>query len=137
MRGRRAGRPSDPPPQEDQAPPPDTRPPKIDGDAARRQRIGAAAKLVATASVDEVSQVAASARVRAGGRRYRFAARPVRAEAPGQELRLTLTTSRATARRLRRMVRGGRRVFAVVTIVAVDDTGNSFALRLPRVRLTR
>ena len=129
--------PSGPPP--DQPPPPrpgDTTPPDIDASAKRVQRVGRSAAVVVTAATFEPARFSASATVRVGGRRLVLKAAEKRAETPGEPVRLVLRGSASAARALRRAVRRGR-LSAVVTVVVIDDAGNSGAKRLPRVRLRR
>ena len=125
-----------PPPPEEPPPSADTTPPEIDGSAARRQRMGRAATLRATATVNEAADLSATARIRAGSRTLRFTAPHVRVS-PGERVRIALRCSRAARRALRRALASGRPVYAGVTITAVDETGNSLAEPLPRVRLLR
>ncbi|HEX8083066.1 MAG TPA: hypothetical protein VF529_02185 [Solirubrobacteraceae bacterium] len=132
---------ADPPPPPSEEPPPpageDTEPPTIDARARRRQRVGRSPALVATASANEVVQLSARATIRTRGRRLTLAAPQQRAATPGESVRLVLRGTASTARALRRALRGRRRVYAVVTVIAIDDAGNSAATRLERVRLTR
>jgi hypothetical protein len=89
------------------------------------------------ASASEAAELAAAAIVRFGERR--IALRPARAavSVAGGGAELTLRMSPAAWRAVRRALARGRRVRAVVTVVATDGAGNSSATRLPSIRLIR
>jgi hypothetical protein len=129
-----------PPPPAEEPPPPggeDTTPPTIDAAARVRQRIGRTPALAAFASADEVVQLSATARIRVGRRRLTLIAPQTRADTPGERVKLVLRGTASTARALRRAVRRRRPLYAIVTVIAIDDAGNSAATRLERIRLLR
>ncbi|HEX8120109.1 MAG TPA: hypothetical protein VF549_02480 [Solirubrobacteraceae bacterium] len=127
-----------PPPAEEPPPPPrDATPPKIDPRAPDRAGFARRRSLSVQAGVDEKAGLSASATVRVGGKRIRLVSPQQRAETPGELIRLTLRAAPKATRALLKAVRSRRWVYAVVTIVAIDDAGNSAATRLPRIRLTR
>lgn len=125
------------PEQPDEPRPADTKPPAIKGQARARQRIGKPATLRASATLSEPAQVWATATVRVGGRRLELTAADRRVSAAGTRVRLTLRPTATTARALRGALRRGRRLYAVITVVAIDDASNFAAKRLPRVRILR
>jgi hemolysin type calcium-binding protein len=127
-----------PPPSEEPPPPPrDGTPPKIDPRAQDTARFARRRSLSVQAAVDEKAGLSASATVRVGRKRIRLVSPQQRADTPGELVRLTLRASPRATRMLLSALRGRRRLYAVVTIVAIDDASNSAATRLPRIRLTR
>lgn len=131
---------TDPPPLATAAPSPgpaaaDTTPPAVSGGASTRQRLGRRVALRVSAGADEPAQVSATAVVRAGKRRFTLIAPQRRAGGADQQVGLMLRASSTTARALRRAARGRRPLYAVITISATDDAGNSAARRLPRIRV--
>ncbi|HEX8084025.1 MAG TPA: hypothetical protein VF529_07010 [Solirubrobacteraceae bacterium] len=133
--------PPPPPPPPGGAPaeeaPRDAAPPRVDGGALTRQRIGRSRALVVFASASEPGELAAAATVRVGGRRLALRPAHARVGVAGGGARLRLAVPAAEWRVLRRGLARRRRVHAIVTVVATDLAGNSSATRLPRIRLTR
>jgi hypothetical protein len=125
-----------PPGSDPNAPPgEDPGPPVVEGGALTLQRGSRALRVMATAS--EPAQLAASGTVRVGGQRLAFAPARARVTVAGGGTTLRLRLSRAHRRLVTRALARGRRLTAVVTVVATDSAGNSSATRLPPIRLVR
>jgi hypothetical protein len=115
----------------------DVKPPRVRGGALTFQRIGRRRSLRIYATSSEVGRLAVSATVRVGEQQLRLGSGRGRVDVAGGGAALTLRLSRTTWTRLRRALRGGRRLRATVTVVATDRAGNSSASRLPAITLAR
>jgi Ca2+-binding RTX toxin-like protein len=118
-------------------PPPDTTAPRLRGGGSTLQRVGRAGRLTVLATVSEVADVVAAGYVTIGDHRFVFTTARGRVEVGGGGTRLRLVLARRDARRLWRLLRGRRKAFARISLVATDGAGNSASARLPRIRLRR
>jgi hypothetical protein len=101
------------------------------------QRARASGRVDVLATVSEVSDLTAAGFVTIGERRFVLRSARARVEVGGGGVRLRLTLAPRDARRLRRLLRGRRRAYARISVVATDTAGNSASVRLPRIRLRR
>lgn len=129
-----------PPPDPGSAAPPapaDTTAPQIRIGGSTLQRIGRAGRITVLATASERSELVAGGFVTAGARRFALRTARVTVEVGGAGTRLRLALSRAATRRLRGLLKRGRRASAAVSVVATDTAGNSASQKLPAIRLRR
>ena len=117
-------------------PAPDAVAPALRVDGAGRQRItGRTALLVGARCPDEACTLSATATVALPRRRSVRLRSAARRAAAGQAVTLRLALTRGARTKVRRALRAGRRLRAVVRVLATDDAGNR-TTATPTIRLT-
>ena len=117
--------------------PPDTIAPRLRAGGSTFQRVGRRGRITVLATVSEVAEIVGAGYVTVRDRRFVFRTARARVEVGGGGIRLRLTLSARDARRLWRMLRGRRKAYARISVVATDPAGNSARSPLPRIRLRR
>lgn len=116
---------------------PDTTPPRLRAGGSTLQRVGRSGRVVVLATSSEAAELIGAGYVTIGERRFVLRTARAQVTVGGAGARLRLTLSRRSAARLWRLLRGGRRAAARISVVATDAAGNSASARLPRIALRR
>ena len=117
--------------------PTDTSAPRVRAGGSTLQRIGRTGRITVLATASEASELIAAGYVTIRDRRFVLASARANVTVGGSGVRLRLTLAPRDARRLRRLLRGRRRAFATISVVATDTAGNSSSAKLPRIVLRR
>jgi hypothetical protein len=119
------------------APPPDTTAPRVRAGGSTLQHVGRTGRIVVLATVSETADLIGAGYVTIGERRLVLRTARAQVTVGGGGARLRLTLPRRDALRLWRLLRGGRRARARISVVATDAAGNSSSTRLPLITLRR